>query len=159
MSSGVLRSSRSRLRWQNCVLIIRDLFHPLNHLTVKASWIAMCVMATVALAPAAPVTSATLLSNDRFIVIPLSAGGLASHSSPAFAHLYHARPGRNVKIACPAKPWKSRHLSTNSSAATVRPQLPASSRLRRRSEPRRCRSTGAPEGCHSPPDGAQPEPP
>ena len=40
------------------------------------------------------------------------------------AHLYHARPGRNVKIACPAKPWKSRHLSTNSSAATVRPQLP-----------------------------------
>jgi hypothetical protein len=84
---------------------------------------------------------------------------LASHSSPVFAHLYYARPGRNVKIACPAKPWKSRHLSTNSSAATVRPQLPASSRLRRRSEPRRCRSTGAPEGCHSPPDGAQPEPP
>src|ERR1700730_13846940 len=34
---------------------------------------------------------------------------LASHSSPAFAHLYHARPGRNVKIACPPKPWKSRH--------------------------------------------------
>jgi hypothetical protein len=27
------------------------------------------------IAPAAPVTSATLLSNDRFIVIPLSAGG------------------------------------------------------------------------------------
>src|SRR5580700_11037012 len=31
----------------------------------------MCVMATVTLAPAAPVTSATLLSNDRFIVIPV----------------------------------------------------------------------------------------
>jgi len=48
---------------------------------------------TVALAPAAPVTSATLLSNDMFKVIPLSAAELASHSSPAFAHLYHARPG------------------------------------------------------------------
>src|SRR6266850_1592662 len=32
--------------------------------------------------------SATLLSTDRFIVIPLSAGGLASHSSPAFADLF-----------------------------------------------------------------------
>jgi len=40
------------------------------------------------MAPAAPVTSAALLSNDRFIVIPLSAGGLASHSSPAFPDLY-----------------------------------------------------------------------
>ena len=81
-------SSRSRLRWQNCVLIIRDLFHPLNHLAVKRFLDSDVRHGTVALAPAPPVTSATLLSNDRFIVIPLLAGGLASHSSLAFAHLY-----------------------------------------------------------------------
>ncbi len=69
----------------------------------------------------------------------------------------HAPPSHHVKIACPAKPWKSRYLLTSSSAATVRPLLPATSRLRRRSEPRRCRSIGAPEGCQSPPDEAQPE--
>ena len=68
-------------------------------------------------------------------------------------------PHGDLRTACPAMPWTSRHLSTSSSPATLLPRHPASSRLRRRSEPRRCRSTGAPEGCHSPPDGAQPEPP
>jgi Rad3-related DNA helicase len=72
----------------------------------------MCVMATAPLAPAALVTSATLLSSDRFISL-LFSRRVSESFQPAFAHLYHARPGRNVKIACPAKPWKSRHLSTN----------------------------------------------
>jgi hypothetical protein len=45
-----------------------------------------------------------VVSRDRYSFLRTA---LASHSSPAFAHLYHARPGCNVKIACPAKPWKS----------------------------------------------------
>jgi hypothetical protein len=65
----------------------------------------------------------------------------------------------DLRTASRAMPWTSRRLLTSSPPATARPRLLASSRLLRRSEPHRCRSTGAPEGGHWPPDGAQPEPP
>src|SRR4029077_11041734 len=65
----------------------------------------------------------------------------------------------DLRTASRATPWTSRRLLTSSPPATARPRLLASFRLRRRSEPHCLRSTGAPEGCHSSPDGAQPEPP
>src|SRR5258708_29461028 len=65
----------------------------------------------------------------------------------------------DLRSASRAMPWMNRRLLTSSPPATARPRLLASSRLLRRSEPHRCRSTGAPEGGHRPPDGAQPEPP
>jgi len=83
-----------------------------------------------------------------------------TYRRPSFCSVLHAalRQG-DLRTASRAMPWTSRRLLTSSPPATARPRLLASSRLLRRSEPHRCRSTGAPEGCHSSPDGAQPEPP
>ena len=93
-------------------------------------------------------------SGRRYLHLP-SHGGCC--------HPRHGRLGRRdsvyLRTASRAMPWMSRRLLTSSPPATARPRLPASSRLLRRSGPHRCRLTGAPEGGHWLPDGAQPEPP
>ena len=85
---------------------------------------------------------------------PVTKARLPGNPSPCPVLLSEA-----LRSAWLVMPWLNPRLSKGSRPATARPRPPAFSRLRRRSEPRRCRSTGAREGGHWPQDGSRPEPP
>ena len=69
--------------------------------------------------------------------------------------VFHCNPKSmsvpSVRSPWPVVPWQTPRLSIGSRPATARPRPPAFSRLRRRSEPRRYRSKGAPEYGHCTP--------